>query len=37
MSFPIFNINIRKTRNKQFKFLLGEDRDEVGWNNIMET
>jgi hypothetical protein len=37
MGFPIFDIDVGETRNKQFKFLLCENGNEIGGNDIMET
>jgi hypothetical protein len=37
MGFPIFDINIRKTRDQQFKLLFSEDGNQFSGNDVVEA
>jgi len=34
---PVVHVNVRQTRDEQFQFLLVEDGDQTGWDNLAEA
>jgi hypothetical protein len=34
---PVVNVNVGKARNQKLQFLLIEDRDQLCWDNFVES